>query len=163
GMMAPLSAFTGGLFRPLCPPNAVIAADLAKPPDSALGAAARVKADEAEAAARRAAVRYPGTVDCRYRPQAQEALAHALRADRNECVRWEAAMALGSGCCCTPVTINALTITVSGSGEDGNPPEVSERVRWAAEAALEQCLAHFAPPPLDLVPITPGPPVEKKE
>jgi hypothetical protein len=155
--MGPMGAFSGGMFGPFCPP--VDPADLAKPATSAEGAAARIKASEADAKARRAAVRYLGTVDCKRWPEAQDALKNALRADTNECVRWEAAMALGSGCCCTPETIIALTLTVSGSKEDGNPEERSERVKAAAYFSLEHCLscvpvAPKAPPPIP----TPEPP-----
>ena len=91
-MLKPVGAFSGGMVGSCCPP--ALPSDLAKPPDSAEGAAARIKADEAEAKARRAAVRYLGTVDCHYWPEAQAALIIALRADRNECVRLEAALAL---------------------------------------------------------------------
>jgi len=61
GMMKPVNMFSGGMFQ-CCP--AVNPADLAKPPDNAEGAAAQIKKDEAEAKARREAVRYLGTVDC---------------------------------------------------------------------------------------------------
>jgi hypothetical protein len=95
---------------------------------------------------RRLDVRYLGTVDCRYWPEAEEALINALRADRNECVRLEAAWSLNRGCCCTRKTIEALAITVSGSERDGNPPEVSPRVRAAAHEALTNCLTALAEP-----------------
>ena len=49
----------------------------------------------------------------------------ALRADTNECVRWEAAHAFANGCCCTKKTVEALTITVQASNRDGNPSEDS--------------------------------------
>src|SRR5439155_6841449 len=52
-MMKPVSAMSGGLIGNCCPP--LITADLAKPADSAEGAAARIEADEAGAAARKAA------------------------------------------------------------------------------------------------------------
>src|SRR5205823_9076076 len=135
-------AITGVIIVPCCP--TFIPADLLMPPDGAEGAAARIKADEAGAKKRRAAVRYLGTVDCNYWPEAQDALINSLRADRNECVRLEAALALGRGCCCNKATIKALTLTVEGSREDGNPRENSERVRANAYAALEHCLAAFA-------------------
>src|SRR5262249_25016443 len=96
----PMSLATGGLIEDCCP-SALNADDLKKPADSAEGAAAAIKKDEAEAAARRAAVRYLGTVDCRRWPEAEDGLINALRADRNECVRMEAAFQLGRGCCCT--------------------------------------------------------------
>jgi hypothetical protein len=139
GFVTPLSAATGGVISPLCPPNAANPSDLAKPPTSAEGAAARIKKDEAEAKARRAAVRYLGTVDCRHWPEAEEALINALRADRNECVRFEAASALGNGCCCTKKVVEALRLTVTMSAKDGNPAENSPRVRHRAEVALEHC------------------------
>lgn len=162
--LRPIGVFSGGMIGPFCPPASQ--ADLAKPADSAEGAAARIKKDEAEAAARRAAVRYLGTVDCHYWPEAQDALINALRGDRNECVRFEAALALGKGCCCTRKTLEALSITVSGSEADGNPAETSDRVRMAAQAALESCLARLAcPPMLTAAPGKPGeeipkPPIE---
>src|SRR5262249_23281182 len=143
-MMGPVSVFSGGLFQSRCPAAQALA-DMAKPADSAEGAAARVKQDELDAAARRAAVRYLSTVDCRYWPQAQDALISSLRADRNECVRLEAAWGLGRGCCCTRKTLEALALTVSGSERDGNPIERSDRVRAAAQASLDHCLSCLAP------------------
>jgi hypothetical protein len=138
--LAPLRLFTGGVVPPCCPglPTAAELAD--KGP---VGAAAAIKKDEAEAKARIAAVKYLATVSCHYWPEAQDALIQALRKDRNECVRWQAALALGSGCCCTKKTIKALAITVSSSDEDGQPAELSDRVKAAAEAALYHCLDCF--------------------
>ena len=81
--------------------------DLAKP--GAEGAAAVAKADALAAKARRASVRYLGTLDCRYYPEAEAALIAALRTDGVECVRWEAAMALGRSCCCNRRVMAALT------------------------------------------------------
>jgi hypothetical protein len=141
--------------------------DLAnKPPDGAEGVAAKIKQDEANAKKRRAAVRYLGTVDCVHWPEARDALVGALRGDTNECVRLEAALALGSGCCCNKKTIKALAITVAGTDEDGFPRENCERVRVAAVGALEHCLACFveiqtAPPapeirPGETPPVPPG-------
>jgi hypothetical protein len=135
--LAPVTAFSGGLIPSLCP-GTPTAAELAD--QGAVGAAARIKKEEAEAKARRAAVRYLGTVSCHYFPDAEKALIGSLRGDTNECVRWEAAMALGSGCCCTKKTIQALVICVSGSEEDKKPAEVSPRVKAAAEIALQHCL-----------------------
>src|SRR5262249_51258315 len=140
-MLQPAGALSGGIVGPFCP--IINAGDLAKPPDSAEGAAARLKLDEADAAARRAAIRYMAGADCHYWPEVTEALIGALRADRNECVRLEAALALGRGCCCNRATMKALALTVSGGTEDGNPSEDSERVRMAAMAALNHCLANF--------------------
>src|SRR5262249_48040084 len=88
-------------------------------------------------------------------PEAGDALIVALRTDKNECVRWEAAMALGSGCCCKKETVEALNISASGSDKDGNPSENSERVKAAALFSLQKCLAciSMAPP----VPVEVGP------
>lgn len=142
-MLKPVSLFSGGLVPGICPgPDKANPADLAKPADSAEGAAARIKQSEADAKARRAAIRYLGTVDCRRFPEAEAAIINALLTDTNECVRLEAALALGSGCCCTPATIKALMQVIScGEGTDNDPPERSQRVKCAAAQALERCLA----------------------
>jgi hypothetical protein len=152
-MLKPANALTGGVVPLCCPPLGVNPADLLKPADSAEGAAARIKADTADAKARAAALRYLGTVDCHYWPEAQAALINGLRADRNECVRLAAALALGSGCCCSPKTITALGITVAGTEDDGNPSETSERVRAAAFVALSHCVDRFPPPPVEIGPV----------
>lgn len=143
GALTPARAFSGGLL-PQCCPNANDANpnDLLKPADSAEGAAARIKQKEAQAKARRAAIRYLGTVDCRRYPEAEAALINGLRADENECVRFEAALALGNGCCCTKQIIEALTLTVSGR-KSNDPAETSERVKCAAAVALARCLARY--------------------
>lgn len=157
GGLAPMSALTGGLIGSPCPgPNDANPADLALPADSAQGAAARIKKLEAEAKARRAAVRYLGTVDCRRFPEAEAALIASLRGDENECVRFEAALALGSGCCCTKKVLEALVVTVAGK-RTAEPAETSPRVRGAAAAALERCLKKYC----DEEPLTPGKPAEK--
>jgi hypothetical protein len=145
-MGQPVGFMTGGLFGNCCPINGLNPDDLKKDPNSGEGAAALVKQDEAGAKARRAAMRYLGTVDCRYWPEAEAALINGLRADKIECVRWEAAMALQRGCCCTTKIILALTICVSGADNDGNPAECSPRVRDNAAIALAMC-THAAPPP----------------
>ena len=162
--LTPLSTMSGGLVPMCCP--AVNPADLLKPADSPEGAAARMKKDELEAKARREAVRQLGLRDCHYWPEAQDALINALRADRNECVRLEAAWALNNGCCCNKATIKALMICVSGSQEDGNPSESSPRVREAAQAALAHCLSCYTeviPVPPDIKRNTEPPPPIKGE
>ena len=145
--MTPLSGLSGGLVPSLCPTTptaAQLAADQAA--GGAQGVASEIKADEAGAQARVAAVEYLGTVDCRYWPDAEPALIDRLRADRNECVRFAAAKALGNGCCCTKKTIAALTLVVDCESSDGNPPERSDRVKSAAFAALTNCATRYQPP-----------------
>jgi hypothetical protein len=138
----PLGAVTGGFLPPLCPPpTAAQAAALGNQPGAgAQAAAAKIQADEAGAKARVAAVEYLGTVDCSRWPEATSALVKALLEDHNECVRFAAAKALNSGCCCNKDTIEALRICVSGETKKGNAPETSPRVKAAAFAALQNCL-----------------------
>src|SRR5205823_5725524 len=114
--------------------------DLKKPSDTPEGACARISKEEAEFRKRRDAVRCLKYVDCHWYPEAEAALLNALRTDRNECVRLEAACVLGSGCCCTRKVLEKLTIVVSGSDRDGNPSENSPRVKAAALKALTHCL-----------------------
>ncbi len=140
--LKPLSALTGGVVPAAHPPSP---ADMAKP--GAAGTAAKIKADQFFAKERRAYVRYLGTADCHWYPDVIPSLIGALRADRSECVRFEAALALGNGCCCNKATIEALTICTTGSEKDGNPGERSLRVRTAAYVALQNCLANHPPPP----------------
>jgi hypothetical protein len=153
-MGQPMSMMSGGLFGGCCPANGLNPNDLLKDPGSSEGAAALVKADEAGAAARRAAIRYLSTVDCRYWPEAEAALINGLRADKIECVRWEAAKALQRGCCCTTKIILALTICVAGAETDGFPAECSARVRDNAAIALSMCVAD-SPAPYLLAPPVP--------
>jgi hypothetical protein len=104
-------------------------------------AAAKVKLDEIQARSRQAAVKYLATVDCLYYPEAEASLIAALRADRNEVVRLEAATAIGS---CRGVTVrilDALHLTATAQETDGNPAEPSERVRSAARISLNKLLS----------------------
>ena len=145
-MTKPLTLASGGLIGPICPPL-LSDSDLQKllGPDSTASdaekTAAAIKADEAGAAKRRAAIRYLGTVDCHYYPEAQDALISGLRGDRNECVRYEAALALSKGCCCTPKTMAALLVCANGTATDGHISETSERVR-ARPCTLCECARH---------------------
>jgi hypothetical protein len=136
--LAPLSALTGGVV-----PGAVgpAAAELAAP--GPVGAAAKIKADQIAAAKRREAVRFLGTIDCHWFPEAEAGLVAALRIDRSECVRFEAARALAHGCCCTKTTIEALSICVAGDERDGNPGENSLRVQLMAFEALQRCVSSY--------------------
>lgn len=141
-LLLPASAMTGGLIGPCCP-NPLTTAnpdDLLKPATSAQGAAAKIKAEEAQAKAKIAAIEYLATVDCRYYPEAEAGMITGLRAEKNECVRLAAAKALASGCCCTAKVVKALTMTVNCSNKDGFPAEASELVRIYAFVALERCL-----------------------
>jgi hypothetical protein len=151
-MTQPLTMATGGIIPPFCPivPSA---ADLAKP--GVAGASDAIKKDALEAKMRRDKVRFLGTVDCRYYPDAIGALTAALRTDGSECVRYEAALALNRGCCCNQKTLDALEASVSGTDRDGNPAERSVRVRCTAAMALERCLSCYVPPPAVVEPIEP--------
>lgn len=151
GFAGPMTLMSGGLMQNPCIQNSILN-DLKKPADSPEGAAARIKQDEADAAARREAVRYLGTVDCERWPEAIDTLKNALRKDRNECVRFEAALALRNGCCCNVQTIEALKNCVLGPYKmDPNPVECSERVRAVAAEALERCC--LVEPPMPLPPL----------
>jgi hypothetical protein len=117
----------------------------ADPLPTVIGAADLAKRNATASAERIAAVKYLGTLDCRYLPEAEAALIAALRADGQEAVRFEAATVLARGCCCTPKVMETLVLTISGSERDGHPAEKSARVRLAAARALEKCLAVNAP------------------
>jgi hypothetical protein len=136
------------------------AQDMAQP--GVAGASDSIKKDALEAQMRRDKVRFLGTVDCRYYPDAIVALTAALRTDGSECVRYEAALALSHGCCCNQKTIDALEASVSGTEKDGNPAERSVRVRCTAAIGLERCLACYVPPfvepdPVEVKPELKGP------
>lgn len=165
--LAPISGLTGGIIPQFCPTTPTadqlskLEQDLKDGKVSpAVVAAAKVKADEADAKARVAAVEYLGTVDCNYWPEVTEALTTALRADKNECVRYAAARVLSNGCCCNKDTIRSLTIAAMGPAaigpkgktEDSEPAESSERVRCAAMIALQGCLANVPPEPIEVEP-----------
>jgi hypothetical protein len=165
---APASALTGGLIPPFCPPvpSAAELAAIQNTPPEKRGpeqVADLIKADEAAAKARVAAVEYLGTVDCHYWPEATTQLINSLRADRNECVRFAAARVLSSGCCCNKETIEALKHSATGSDEDNNPEERSPRVRAAAEIALHNCLMTYTEPPTAPEPAPERPPIVPPE
>ncbi len=104
-------------------------------------------------------MRYLGTVDCARWPEATEALKNALRKDRNECVRLEAALALLNGCCCNLETIEALKNSAAGEFKtDPNPVERCDRVRAVAAEALARCILMEPPMPVPLAPPGPLPP-----
>jgi hypothetical protein len=151
GMTAPLTGMTGGVIPPFCP---LMPSDKDLKQEGVAGAAAAAQKEALEAKARRDAVRFLGTLDCRYFPDAAVKLAAALRTDSSECVRYEAALVLGHGCCCTEVTVKALMASVSGTDMDGAPAERSPRVRCAAALALEKCLSCYSLPPEEVEPDT---------
>jgi hypothetical protein len=154
GLLTPLSALTGGILGPV---GANDPAKLKLPADSPGGAAAKIAAAEAQAKAKIADLDFLATKDCRRYPEAEAALLAALRTDPNECVRWAAAKALLTGCCCTPKIVKALTVVVNQSDKDGNLAEESERVRLTAFLALEKCLRACQPPKSDEPPEKPAP------
>ncbi len=148
----PVASVTGGFLPSICPPPGTLPGGAAAgPPGSAASTAAAIQASEANAKARVAAIEYLGTVDCARWPEAQKALINGLRKDPNECVRFAAARALNSGCCCDKKVIDALRICVSGETTDGDPAENSCRVKAAAFSALQNCLMRV---PEDLPPET---------
>lgn len=145
--LKPISVLTGGILGECCPSDP--AAQFNPEAGGAEGVAGAIAVEEANAKKRRAAARFLGTVDCHYFPEVTDALVGLLRQDRNECVRLEAALALGRGCCCNKTTIQALAYTVTGSKKDKGIEEKSERVKAAAAASLHHCLACLGevPPP----------------
>jgi hypothetical protein len=155
--LVPLGMFTGGAVSPFCPQLSDLQG-LTQPSDTLDGASARIKQDEAGVAKRREEVRYLSTVDCRYWPEAEAALIKALRADKSECVRLEAALGFQRGCCCSRPVLEALVLTASGGDKDGFPAERSERVKAAALQSLHLCLARC-----DTVSVTPVAPAERPE
>lgn len=161
-MTLPLSLATGGCIKPCCPPVSQEA--LKAPASSAAGACARITKDQLEVEERRKAVRCLAKVDCNWYPEAELALINALRTDKSECVRLDAARVMAVGCCATKKTIEALTICVNGSNKDGNPAENSPRVREMALVALQHALSCYVEkeePVRPEVPAQPGaPPAE---
>lgn len=137
--------FLGGMCCPPCCPT-VNPEDLKKASNTPEGACARFKQDMETMPARRKAIRCLAYADCHWWPEAEAALITALRTDRNECVRLEAAKVLGTGCCCTRKTLEALVIVVSASNRDGNPSENSPRVKAAALVALHHCVDCYVEP-----------------
>jgi hypothetical protein len=158
-MSAPIRAAVGHLMPPHCdePPTKEevtrMIVDGGYSPAEIT--AAKIKVDEAQASARRAAVRYLATIDCHYYPEAESGLIAAMRADRVEMVRYEAALALGNCRGLTAKMLEALNMTALGLELDGNSVESSERVRSAAQISLHRCSARglcLPPPDQQMVP-----------
>ena len=159
GATLPFGAATGGLIPPICPPSPTatqLAQEVAA--GGAQGVAATIKAEEAKAKAKIAALSYLATVDSGVWPEAEKAMIDALRLDRNECVRFAAARCLATGCCCTEKTAAALTKVLDGSTEDGGILERSERVKSASVVALSHCVGRYIPRPKKR-PESPPPPL----
>ncbi len=89
---------------------------------------------------RRSAVRALGTPETAGRPDAENSLIAALRADGDENVRCEAARAIAATAGRSKRLTDALTIVVTGTDKDGFPVEKSDRVKAAALNALYRCM-----------------------
>jgi hypothetical protein len=159
-MMTPIRAAAGHLLPP-CPVEVPTKQEVARMIvdggySPAEITAAKIRIDEVQAKARRAAVKYLGTVDCHYYPEAEVGLIAALRADRAETVRYEAAVALGNCRGLTEKMLESLNIAALGVELDGNPAETSDRVRGAAHAALYRCACRGLCLPPDEAQMPPG-------
>lgn len=139
-MRKPLSVVTGGLVPAEKAPHAD---EQAQPGPE--GTVAQLKAVNLQAPKRRAAVAELQGIDVRYHPEAEAILIAALRADPSECVRYEAALTLTTLPVCTEPISKALQVCLESSSRDGNPAELSQRVRWQAEAALAKCQCCMPP------------------
>jgi hypothetical protein len=115
--------------------------------------AAKIKLDESQAKLRQEAVRYLTTADCHYYPEAEIGLISALRTDRSESVRLEAARGLGACRGTSYKVLEALHVCAMGWETDGNPSESSEKVRQAARTSLNRALTRSA----DIYPHAPPP------
>lgn len=133
-MRKPLSVATGGLVAAEKVPHAD---EQAQPGPE--GTAAQLKAVNLQAPKRRAAVRDLQGMDVRYHPEAEAILVSALRVDPSECVRFEAAVTIATLPVCTEPIAKALRTCIDSSSSDGNPAELSMRVRNQAAVALTSC------------------------
>ena len=124
-------------------------------------AAMAIRADEMSVERRRAAIQYLASIDCAFNPEAEAGLLTALRSDRHESVRYEAAVALCNSWCWTTKTIAALGQSMTGGTADGHPGERSDRVRQAAWRALSYYAASIDPRPQTLPPQLPTTPVRR--
>jgi len=133
--------------------------------------AAKVKQDQDLAPQKIKAIKYLATVGCGCQPGVREALLKALD-DCTEEVRYEAAIALckaaGNHCercggtCCNAAVMTKLQDKATGTDKD-NPgcyKESSERVRAAAQNALNACKNKLPASPATTIPVEPGPKIE---
>lgn len=135
------------LFGTSCGPSLRTCVKTATPPDAHAHAArrqdvidAQTRRDDAAIQARLVALRYLGTLPCQHIPEAEAALIAALRSDRHELVRLEAARSLAAGCCPTPRVVEHVWAAAAGATADGYPPEASRRVRNMSALALQRCM-----------------------
>lgn len=143
-MRKPLSTLTGGLVPMEKKPHP----DEQKQPGPE-GTAAQIKTVKLQAPKRQAAIEELTGIDVRYHPEAEAILVTALRADPSECVRFEAARTLTTLPVCSEPISQALKVCVAGNNSDGNPAELSARVRLQAEIALLNCQTCMPPGPAD--------------
>jgi hypothetical protein len=97
-----------------------------------------IKQQEDAAPAKIAAIQYLAGVDCKCYKGVKKALLEALL-DCNEGVRFEAAKALGSACCCDKEVQKILEEVANKQDEFGNYKEWSVRVRAAAAQSAAAC------------------------
>lgn len=111
---------------------------------SALSDVARLaKKDTDEAQKRIADLRYLGTLDARYYPEAESQLIQALRKDRVETVRCVAAEECARIKNPSKKIIECLMISIIGSERDAFPAEKSEKVIAYAKASLAACIKNY--------------------
>lgn len=144
---SPVGQLVGGLRKPLSlATGGVVPAEKAPGKDAQAqpgpqGTAAQIKAVQLQAAKRQSGIEALAGLDVRYHPEAEATLIAALRADPSQCVRLAAAETMTTLPVCTPKLAEALKVCVEGTNVDGNPAELSERVRMQAEAAWSHCLS----------------------
>jgi hypothetical protein len=135
--------------------------------DAAVQEANAIKQQEDAAPAKIAAIKYLAGVDCKCYLGVKPALLKAL-IDCNEGVRFEAAKALGSACCCDKEVAQILDKRANGRDDFGNYIEWSPRVRAAAAQSAAACAGlippngeidggRVEPPPIEPPPIEPPP------
>jgi len=135
----------------------------------AVETAAKIKAEEDQAQAKIAALRYLATIGCAgCYPGVEEAFIAALD-DCTEVVRYEAVMALlrtkcmngqcdfcNKKACCSAKIQKKLNEIAYETDDEGCPKESSERVRRKARLALRRC-GPAAPETVAPEPVTPDP------
>ncbi len=142
---SPIGKLTAELRKPLSiATGGMVPAEKAPHPDEKSqpgpeGTAAQLKTVQLQAPKRQQAIADLKYVDVRYHPEVEATLIAALRADPSECVRLEAAMTLATLPVCTPAISKALKVCMESKDSDGNPAELSDRVRMYASRAFSHC------------------------